>query len=140
MKTLIILVSISAIVGIFIGVQYAPQVFGGVPNQLDTSSNTLTHSTSTVTTTSTRFFASVTKLCYVKNESSATIHCSMDAVNTTAGSSTVRSDRGLVIEPASSSNNYASFGECRGEPNCFPHKGALNCVSTATGTVGIVCK
>jgi len=107
---------------------------GAVSNYLDTSASQITHTTSTITVTSTNIWSGITKFGEIKNVSAVTVHCSLDARGTTPASSTVRIDRGIVIEPASSTWNYAQFGECYpGSQHCYPHKGAVNCLATGTG-------
>lgn len=113
----------------------------GVNNSLDTSASSITHTTSTINTTSTQVFSSLTKMGEIINDSAGKLTCSMDATGTTAPSSTVAAGRGIIIVPAASSTsnlpNVVRFGECFGEGNvvCYPHKGAVNCLSTATATI-----
>ena len=109
----------------------------GVTNYLDTSSSDVTHATSTVNTTSTQVFASITKIGQITNDTTGKLTCSMDATGTTAASSTVSSGRGIIISPAASTTpNMAMFGECYpGSENCYAHKGAVNCLSTGAVTI-----
>lgn len=115
----------------------APSV-GGVTNYLETSSNTLAMATTSISTAATQVFASLTKFGQITNNSTNTITCAMDATNTTAVSSSVVANRGIIIVPLASSTLYstASFGECYpGSVNCYAHKGAVNCVISATSTI-----
>ena len=110
----------------------------GVLNNLDTSSNNITHSTSTVNTTSTQVFSSITKIGQIINDTNSTLTCSMDATGTTAVNSTVAAGRGVLIYASSSpaQSNTAMFGECYpGTRNCYAHKGAVNCLATAAVTI-----
>lgn len=124
----------------------APQVriqapeLSGVVNALDTSSSNISHATTTINTTSTQVWASITKMGEIINDTTGKLTCSMDATNTTAASSSVVAGRGIIIVPAASSTsnlpNVVRFGECSGTGNvpCYPHKGAVNCLSNVQAT------
>lgn len=111
----------------------------GVPAVLpyDTTSAGFTSTTSTVNTTSTQVFASIARYAEMINDTTAKLTCSLDPANTTAASSTVAAGRGVIIVPAASSTSDSKvrFGECRGESNCYPHKGAVNCLGTSAVTI-----
>lgn len=110
----------------------------GVTNYLDTSASSITHSTSTVNTTSTQVFSGITKIGEIINDTNSQLTCSMDATGTTAASSTVTSGRGIIIYASSSpaQANSAMFGECYpGSENCYAHKGAVNCLAGAAVTI-----
>lgn len=100
-------------------------------NAYDTTSGGFTIATSTVNTTSTQVFASIARLNYIINNTTALFTCSLDAVGITAVSSTVTAGRGVLIYPSST----IAFGECRSQQNCFPHKGTVNCLGSAAGTI-----
>lgn len=113
---------------------------GAVTNYLDTSSSAITHSTSTINTTSTQVFSSITKIGQIINRTGNELTCSMDATGTTAASSTVATNRGIILGAygtATSTAPYsAMFGECYpGSVNCYAHKGAVNCLASATSSI-----
>lgn len=108
---------------------------GAVTNYLDTSSSDITHATTTINASSTQVFSSITKIGQVINyDTVARLTCSMDATGTTAASSTVATNKGIIIAPAASTTpSSAMFGECYpGSMNCYTHKGAVNCMASAT--------
>lgn len=112
--------------------------FGGVSNYLDTSSSNITHATTTINTTSTQVFSSITKIGQLINNSTNTITCSMDATGITAASSTVAANRGIIVPNQASSTIYSAvmFGECYpGAVNCYAHKGAVNCLIVSQSVV-----
>jgi hypothetical protein len=107
---------------------------GAVSNYFDTSASSISHATTTINTTSTQLFSSTTKWSQMINDTNAVITCSLDKTGTTAASSTVASGRGLLVYTSSSAArpNSIMFGECYpGSLNCYPHKGAVNCLASA---------
>lgn len=113
---------------------------GGSAGYIDTSSSNVTHATTTINTTSTQVFSSITKIAQITNTTANQITCSLDTTGTTAASSTVASGRGIIIGPAylttSTLPNIAMFGECYpGSENCYAHKGAVNCLAGAASLV-----
>lgn len=153
MKNISLLILAGAIIilsGVIYGKEFAPSQItvnqppqeqpqlGAVTNYLETSASAITHTTSTVNTTSTQVFSSITKIAQIINDSAGKITCSMDATGTTAPSSTVAAGRGIVIPPLASSTKGAvvTFGECYpGSEDCYTHKGAVNCLSTSAATI-----
>ena len=110
---------------------------GAVTNYLDTSSHTIAFTNTAVNVTSTQMFSSITKIAQVINQTSSQVVCAMDATGTTAASSSVSLVKGIVLGPvASTTPSSAMFGECYpGAFNCYAHKGAVNCIASATTTV-----
>jgi len=139
--TLLIFVGVGIIVGLLVG-GLTKEKFGGVVaiNNYDTTSAGFTVATSTVNTTSTQVFSSINRVAWIQNITASTLWCSLDGVGTTADASTLISGRGLLIAPTSTTlyglfPSVVSFGECRGQYNCYPHKGAVNCLGSATSVV-----
>ena len=106
-----------------------------------------TNSTTTINTTSTQVLASTTKWARITNPTTAQLTCSLDDLGTTAASSTVAANKGIIIGPhqanASSTglSAYQDFGECQtGDGNCIPFKGTVNCVASAAAVVSVVKK
>ena len=141
MKIYLAVVGIAIMLGVGLYIAIPKNgLLGGVSNYLDTSASGFTTATSSVGVfTPVQLFASVTKHVTVQNYGAGTLYCALDSTNKTAASSTVAVGFGLIINASTTDLSipaYASFGECYpGEINCFPHKGAVDCVSTATGTV-----
>jgi hypothetical protein len=109
-------------------------------NSYDTTSAAFTHATTSINTTSTQIFATVPKFAQIINTTANQITCSLDNANATAASSSVTSGRGVIIPPAyqttSTGLGIASFGECyAGAPNCYRHKGSVNCLAATTTVV-----
>jgi len=143
--TLLIFVGVGIIVGLLVGgltKEKSTVTLGGVVaiNNYDTTSAGFTVATSTVNTTSTQVFSSINRVAWIQNITAGTLWCSLDGVGTTAASSTLISGRGLLIAPTSTTlyglfPSVVSFGECRGQYNCYPHKGAVNCLGSAASVV-----
>lgn len=112
----------------------------------NTWANGTTNSTTTINTTSTQVFASVSKWAAIVNPTTAEITCSLDDLGTTAASSTVGTHKGYVIGPhdsASSTNLPAilQFGECGpGSYNCIPFNGTVNCVASSQAVVSTISR
>lgn len=142
-STIIAVLAIAVVcLGIFVAaLQSGPRInVSGVINYLDVSSANITHSTTTVNTTSTQVFSSISKMGQIVNATANQITCSLDATGTTAASSTIAAGRGIILAPAylstSTGVSSAMFGECYpGSINCYPHKGAVNCLAEAASVV-----
>lgn len=121
---------------------------GGDP-YTNTFNTGITSATTTINTTSTQVFSSISNGGFVTlvNSSTASITCSMDDQGTTAVSSSVAASKGVIIgagtQPASTTaiKAQATFGYCwSGAENCFPFTGTLNCLATAIVTIPKVSK
>lgn len=116
-------------------------VLGGVVNYLDTSSSGFTSASTTINTTSTQVFASISKRAWIINNTTSTLTCFLDSTNKNAASSSVSSGIGVIIggTAATSLPGIASFGECSpGMLNCYPHKGAVNCLGSGQSIISKV--
>ena len=102
-----------------------------------------TYSTTTVNATSTQVASNVNRTLTIQNVSSTLLACKVDALGTTAASSTVTSSIANIdshlVRPSTTLYNTITFGECReGMVNCFPFKGAVNCLSSASTTYSLI--
>lgn len=137
MKTTIIILGI-VIVILFGALIAKNQNLGAVAmNNYDTTSSGFTQATTTINTTSTQIFASIPRLSYITNNTTSTITCSLDASNTTAASSSVTAGRGVLIGSNAGTliPSVVSFGECRSNVNCYPHRGAVNCLANTAAVI-----
>lgn len=133
------------------GIYHGQRVGLGVAqtDYVDVYGSGVTNATTTINTTSTQIFASVTKLATLVNNTTSTFSCFMDAANSLVASSSVVAGAGITLSPgatgvANSSTlpSQATFGRCNvGSYNCYPFVGALDCVATAkTAGVPIITK
>lgn len=142
-KTIIIFLVLAAVLGLIVVslIQRSRQgdVLGTIASiaNYDTTTSGFTHATTTVNTTSTQIFATISRVDYIINNTTSTITCSLDPSNTTAASSSVASGRGVIIGSNAGTviSSEAAFGECRTSYNCYPHKGAVNCLANVAATI-----
>lgn len=114
---------------------------GSVNNSLDTFSSGVTNSTTSVATSGTQIFASVSKLFILQNNTVNQLSCYLDTTGLAAGSSNVTIGSGLQV--GSTTVKTVAFGECGSLYSadlCIPFKGALNCKSNATTIISTVSK
>ena len=142
MKIKYFLIAVAVIVLAVFGYAFftATGNLGGVSNYLDTSASGYTTASSSIgTAAATQMFSSVSKLVTIINPTTNDITCKLESTGSTAASSTVTAGFGLIIGSNTTTSTIPSvvqFGECYpGSVSCYPHKGALNCISAVTSTI-----
>src|SRR3990167_7956861 len=145
-SAVVLLVAVGVFGGLF-AFSFVPKVtpLGSYGWNVDVVSSGVTNSTSSINTTSTQLAALITRWLTIINPTMATLTCSMDDAGTLVGSSSVATNKGVVVGPINATTTNAtipsqvSFGECNpGMYNCFPFKGAVNCVASAVATVSVI--
>lgn len=115
-----------------------PSPLGNYQNY-NTFDRGVTATSTTVGTTATQVFASITKIAYIANPTTEKLNCYLDDLGTTAASSSVTLHRGLEL--GSTTIRTASFGECSpGAENCYAFKGTLNCKASAAISIPTITK